>query len=441
MFRCLNRSGWDDWRHVSEAGFLRQAIADRKVVRTWESAPPAGRSVDTQWAGWLEHERIPFISYPYEWSFGMLQQAALLQLDLMQSALAEECILKDASPFNVQFRGVEPVFIDTASFEPHDGGPWAGYRQFCQCYLYPLMLQGWRGVDFQPLLRGRMAGISPEDCWRLLGARGLLHRGVLSHVYLHSKLSSGVRESSRNIPASLKESGFQKSLVEANVAKLRRLVTRLRWRPQPSRWSNYDRESEPVRQDGAAKEEFVRAVVNARSWGQVWDFGCNLGRYSRIAADRAKQVLAFDNDHVTIERLYQDLRAEGRTNVLPLVFNLADPSPGLGWRGTERSDLTRRGRPDLTICLALIHHLVLRENLLLSDVVDWLADLGGTLIIEFVDKADPQARSLLSNRVDQYDDYSPAALQDALSRRYQIRESRPLPSGTRTLFLATPLAE
>lgn len=439
VLRALDATAAAHWQRVSATQFFAAASAAGRVVSTAVTPPPAAAS-DPKWVMWLEHERIPFISYPYEWSFGMLQQAALLQLDLMQAALAEGCILKDATPFNVQFRGVSPVFIDVASFVPHDGGPWEGYRQFCQMFLYPLLLQAWRGIDIQPWLRGRLSGVTPAECWRLLSLRDLLRRGALSHVYLHAKLSEGTRTAQSNLPASLAASGFQKSLIEANIAKLRRLVERLQWQPRSSYWSEYDAGSEPVRLDGAAKEEIIRGVVAPRRWKFVWDLGCNVGRYSRIAADHVDYVLALDIDHLAVERMFVALQSEGRKNILPLVFNIADPSPGLGWRGVERQPLPARGRPELVFCLALVHHLVLRENLPLAEVIDWLAGLGGTLVIEFVDKADPQAQSLLAHRADQYDDYTAENFERLLTARYDVQARHALPSGTRTLYVAVPKA-
>lgn len=437
VWRGLDATGWAHWQHVAAAAFFAREVSAGRIVATSESPAPAG-SADSRWIGWLEHARIPLISYPYEWSFQMLQQAALLQLDLMQAALSDDCILKDATPFNVQFRGVTPTFIDVASFVPHDGGPWEGYRQFCQMFLYPLLLQAWRGIDFQPWLRGRLSGISPQECWRMLSLRDLLRRGAFSHVYLHSKLAEHSGGAGGDLPQSLADSGFQKSLIEANVSKLRQLVAALRWQPRSSYWSEYDSGSDPVQTDGAAKEAFIRRVAARRHWPVVWDLGCNVGRYSRLAADHADYVLACDVDHLAVDRLFAALQREGRCNIHPLVFDVADPSPGLGWRGRERRPLEQRSRPQLTFCLALIHHLVLRENLLLPEVLDWLAGLGGTLVIEFVDKSDPQSRSLLAHRRDQYDDYSAEQFEHLLRARWRIAEQERLPSGTRTLYLAEP---
>ncbi|MFV0443888.1 MAG: class I SAM-dependent methyltransferase [Planctomycetaceae bacterium] len=439
VLRALKTPGWDAWSKLKSCEFFDCEVAAGRIVRTTETTtdlPDAG----DPWIGWLEHERIPFVSYPYEWSFSMLKRAALLQLELTSTAVENGLILKDATPYNVQFRGAQPVFIDVASFESHDGGPWEGYRQFCQQFLYPLMLQAWRGVDFQPWLRGRMNGITPEECWRLLSSRDLLRSGALTHVFLHSKLTASAANRQSNLPSSLQDSGFQKSLVEANLSKLHKIVSRLEWKAATSYWSEYDRAAPPVLSDAATKEDFIRSVVARQRWKMVWDLGCNFGRYSRIAADHADLVLALDVDHLTLDRLYRSLQDESRQNILPLVFNLADPTPGLGWRGKERRRLIHRGPPQLIFCLALIHHLVLRENLLLTQVVDWLGDLGATVVIEFVDKTDPQAQSLLANRGDQYDDYSEPQFLEAMQSRFLIRDTIPLPSKTRTLYLAEPLS-
>lgn len=439
MLRALSSQAWAAWEFVRSRPFFGREMAAGRIVRTEEIAPPAHLTAPPgRWIGWLRHERTPRITYPYEWSFGMLRDAALLTLDLMQAALADGVILKDASPFNVQFIGARPVFIDVPSFVPHQGGPWEGYRQFCQMFLYPLLLQAWRNVDFQPWLRGRLSGITPEECWRMLSLRDLFRRGAVTHVFLHAKLSRQVGESSRNIPDSMRESGFQSQLVEANVSKLRGIVAGLRWGEKSSYWSEYDRASRPVSVDGPAKEAFVSRIASRRRWREVWDLGCHLGRYARIVAPHADRVTAIDSDHLSIDRMYASLKAESSSAILPLVFNVSDPSPGLGWRGRERLDLVSRGRPELVLCLALLHHLVLRENLRLEDVVDWLAELGAALVIEFVDKSDPQAQSLLAHRADQYDDYSAESFETLLTSRFHVHERQPLPSQTRTLYFATP---
>ena len=390
--------------------------------------------------GLLEHARVPFVSYPYEWTFSMLRDAALLQLRLLRLALDEGLTMKDASPYNVQWRGAEPVFIDVGSFErPGEGEPWAGYRQFCALYLYPLLLQAYKGVPFQPWLRGSLDGIEPGDARALMSARDLLRRGVLTHVVLHSRLERRHAERPASVRAELREAGFKHELVAANVRRLEKLVRRLEWKPGASGWSAYGAATSYAEDDAARKEAFVREALAARDWRLAWDLGSNDGRFARIAAERAGYVLALDGDAVVLDRLYQELRAAGDTRVQPLLVDLADPSPARGWRGVERGTLEARGRPDLVLCLALLHHLAIARNVPLDELVAWLRDLGATLVVEFVDPADPQAQRLLAaKRPGAHGDYTRQRFERLLGDALEVERSETLGSGTRTLYLARP---
>lgn len=440
VFRALNESAARQWNAARQTSFVPRQMDAGRIIRTTEASvpPPVGDS--GAWTTILEHDRVPFVSYPYEWSFSMLQDAARLQLELLDTALCEQTILKDATPYNVQFIDAQPVFIDVASFERlAPGDVWAGYRQFCQLFLFPLMLQAYRGVDFQPLLRGSLEGIDPETMRRQLSVRDLLRPGVLAHVSLHARLQRRFGSASGDTRSSLRTHGFNSQLIMANVRSLKRLVERLRWRPMRSMWSAYDSECPHVQRDAAAKETFVRDVTGSRRRQLVWDLGCNVGRYSRIAAESAECVVAMDGDHRTIDDLYCSLIQERCRGVLPLVVDLADPSPGRGWRGRERLDLASRGRPDLTLCLAVLHHLVIGRNLPLRDVIDWLGELGTELVIEFVSRDDPQTQSLLRNRPDQYGDYTLERFERLLQQHFRIVRREQLPSQTRFLIFATPL--
>ena len=305
--------------------------------------------LDKPQAGVLRHARIPLVSYPYEWTFGMLRDAALLQLDLLARAIDAGLMLKDASPYNVQWQGAKPVFVDIGSFERlREGEPWAGYRQFCSLFLNPLLLQAYRGIDFQPWLRGSLEGISPSEADRLFSLRDHFRRGVFTNVHLHARLEA--REAAKaggETKQELKKANFKSELIAANVARLRKLVARLDWRLPESAWTGYRDENTYSDADDAAKRAFVEAAIAATSPGVVWDLGANDGAYSRLAAAAgARQVLALDSDHATVEALYRSLREEENTTILPLVADLANPSPGLGWRGLERRPLVERGAPD-----------------------------------------------------------------------------------------------
>jgi len=241
---------------------------------------------------------------------------------------------------------------------------------------------------------------------------------------------------SRSVKRELSESGFQRELILANVRRLERLVESLSWRRTSSTWVSYRESHGYSDEDHQAKRRFVAAAAAAAPRRLVWDLGANTGDFSRLCREHAEYVVALDADALTVERLYGELRTEGDRKILPLVGNLVDPSPGLGWRGTERRALPERGRPDLVLALALLHHLVIAANVPLDEVVDWLASVGGDLVIEFVSKQDPMVARLLLNKEDRYADYDLARLESALARHYAIERRLDLGSGTRTLLHA-----
>jgi hypothetical protein len=403
------------WSALESARFFRRALDDGRIVATEEVSP-----------GLLRHERVPFVSYPYEWPFEMLREAALLQLGLLDEALAEGFVLKDGSPYNVQFRGCEPVFVDVGSFERlRKGEPWAGYRQFCTLFLYPLMLQAYRGVAPQPWLRGSLEGIEPAQARALLPR---FRRGVLTHVFLHDRLEAKHAARAGEVKAELKASGFKKELIQANVRRLRKLVGRLRPKRGRSAWAGY-REAAPYSdEDAHRKERFVREAGHARL---AWDLGTNDGRFARVLD--ADAVVAVDGDERVVGELYAALRSEGSRTILPLVVDLADASPDRGWRGLERRSLV--------LCLALVHHLAIGRNVPFAELVGWLRSLEARLVIEFADRDDPMVQRLLAaKRAETHESYDRDGFERALCRDFELERREQLASGTRTLYLAHPKA-
>ena len=438
VYRGLTARALADWKQLVGTDFFSRFGRDGLIVSTdLVTDPNSLPALDARWVAVLKHKAVPFISYPYEWSFGMLRDAALSQLDLTLAALNEEMILKDATPYNTQWIGARPTFIDIGSFTNYQvGDPWVGYTQFCNQFLYPLFLQAHKNVPFQPWLRGSLEGLDAGTYLSLLSPRDYLRRGVLAHVYLQAKARSRFENTSRNIKRDLRGAGFGAALIKNNIQDLRKTVKRLVWRPERSTWSEYVGEHNYEDVDVQRKSNFVLRLLESRRWSLVWDIGCNVGTFSRMAAAHADYVLALDSDHVVIEHLYDALKQEGRTNILPLLADVAEPSPGLGWRGTERRPLCQRGTPDLIFCLALMHHLVIGRHIPISELVEWLAGLGGDLVIEFVDRKDSQVERLFRNRDEQAVEYSAAALEGALAEHFGAVTRETLISGNRTLYYA-----
>jgi SAM-dependent methyltransferase len=444
IFRVLSERGLADWRAFAGSPLFTELIDEGKLIGTRETdgVELGDTGLHGPVAGVLEHDVVPFVSYPYEWTFGMLRAAALLQLELVRRSVGAGWMLKDSSPYNVQFVGARPVFVDVGSFEPlREGEPWAGYRQFCMLFLYPLMLQAWKDVPFQPRLRGAIDGISPAEARNLLSVRDLFRRGVLTDVVLHNRLERRYANSTRDVKGELKRAGFRKELIVANVGRLERLVLRLRPPRTGSTWSDYGLTTTYSEEDAERKRRFVADAVKAESPRLVWDVGANEGQHSRDAAEIAEYVVAMDADTVVVDRLYAELSEQRSERILPLVVNVVDPSPGLGWRGTERQPLPERGRPDLTLCLAVLHHVSISGNVPVASFLDWLRDLGGATVIEFPTPEDPMvARLLARKREHDHPDYRRDWFEQCLEERFDVLESIELGGGSRVIYRAKPRA-
>lgn len=441
--RGLRGEAAADWHALAATGFFARMVEQGKICATEPAEDPEqGGPAPHGFEVVLHHERVPFISYPYEWTFSMLRDAALLHLELLRAAVPEQMITKDGSAYNLQWHGASPLFIDLGSFQRlRDGEPWAGYRQFCQTMLYPLLLQAHLGVDFQPWLRGRVDGIDPSQMRGLFSGSRRWRAGVLKHVHLQHALERRFAGSSgRQVRDDLRSAGFNAELVAATLRGLEKLVSGLDWRPPDSHWAEYRDTCSYSAGDADAKRAFVEEVLaGADGLGLVLDLGANDGTYARLAARHAEYVVAVESEHPVADALYRQLRQEGERRVLPLVMDLADPSPGIGWRSRERAGFERRGHADAVLALALVHHLAIGRNVPLPEVLDWLAGLGRQVIVEFVDPTDPMARRLLANKPEGlFADYHVETFERLLAERFTVTRRQQLPSGTRTLYAVVP---
>jgi hypothetical protein len=438
ILRGFRRRGVNDFEALEAATFFQRALSEGDLVGTERVAAPDALGAD--WPLVVRHPRLQVISYPYEWTFSMLRDAALLQLRLTRQALAEQLITKDATPYNVQFEGSRPVFIDIGSFEMLESGlPWFGYRQFCTMFLNPLLLRARRDLPFQPWLRGSMEGIPPQAMVRLLGRRDRWRPGTFTHVTLHARLERRNEATERNVISELGRAGYGPALIDAQLRKLTRVVERLRWEPAKSTWSGYSDRSHYEDTDLAAKEAFVESVVGRTRRRLVWDLGANDGHFSRIASRHAEAVIAVDVDELVVDRLYRRLSEEGNSTITPLVMDLIDASPSQGWRGTERPAFFVRTRPDIVLALALVHHLAIPGTVPPEQITDWLVSLDTEIVLEVPHEDDPMVRRLLSRkRSDLFTNYQLETFDRLLSDRFDVRRRETQPSGTRTMYHLAP---
>ena len=430
-YRQVNRRFATEWDAFS-ASPLSRLLVERGLTLGWRPAPiELAASSDAHAV--IEPEELEFVSYPYEWTFGELKDAALLTLEIQALALEHGFTLRDASAYNVQIHRGRPVLIDTLSFEPGEAGqPWPAYRQFCEHFVAPLALMALRDVRCGLLLRGHIDGIPLDLAARLLPGRTRISLGLGAHVHLHARAQR--RYADRPAEAAAKVRAGMRVNQSALIDSLRRTVAGLRWEPKDTEWADYDERTSYGPAATSAKESLVRRLVGATDGDRVWDLGANTGRYSRIAADLGRRVVAFDIDPAAAERHFRRVRAEGRGDILPLVVDLANPSPGLGWANSERRSLANRGEADTLLALALIHHIAIGRNVPLAAISAWFAGLGRQLVIEFVPKDDPMVGHLLASREDVFADYSLEGFRGAFAADWTIVDEAPIPDTVRVLF-------
>ncbi len=438
VYRFFTAGHVADFEALVETGLLESLVGSGAVIETRavgvEEAPEAYRAAP-QVGLVVEHPRLPFISYVYEWPLEMLRAAAVRSLQILQVALEKGLILKDATPYNVQFVGPNPLLIDVGSFERYqEGMPWVGYSQFCRTFLNPLLLQSITGVPFQMWMRSSLEGIDPVHLNSLLPLRHKLRKNVFIDVVLQAWLSR--RFASRRTDApSLRERSIPKGVVTGLVNRLKKSVAGLRRRGKGhSPWLEYEKECHYEAEALQDKDRFVEEALARARPQMVWDLGCNVGRYSIMAARYARYVVAMDSDEAAVGALYE--RIEGQhTNVLPLAVDLLNPSPSQGWAQKERQALGDRGAADFALCLALVHHLAISGNVPLTRIVEWLSTIAEAGVVEFVPKSDPMVQLLLRTREDVYSGYTQAAFEEALREHFEITDVACLPKSERVLYL------
>lgn len=439
LYRQVTRAGLEDYRRLMDSGLYAALVKRGWLIDHDEGALQASGPTEEPV---LRPREIPFVSWPYEWCFSQLKAAALLTLDIAAEALEHGMILRDASAYNVQFIGLRPVFIDTLSFGRYESGPWLAYRQFCQHFLAPLVLMARRDVRLLGLMQRHIDGIPLDLAARLLPCSSRLSPLEFLNIHMHAWLQqrhAGDAENATGSGATRRAAGLGSHQIGALIDGLRRGIARIVWRPGRTAWSNYYEESNYSDESLDAKSRLVEQFLD-RIPGKpelVLDLGANTGRFSRISGRRA-YTLACDMDAVAVEANYHSL-IQGNSvlsqQILPLVLDLTNPSPSLGWAGTERSGFFEREHADVVLALALVHHLAVANNVPLEKVARLFAEAGRCLIVEFVPKSDSQVQRLLARREDIFPDYNAEGFERAFSAHFSIEARQSIPGSHRTLYL------
>jgi ribosomal protein L11 methylase PrmA len=436
VLRALSPLGMTNWRAFSAHSLSTELMAEGVLVATREAT---GEFAWHDTALVLEHEPLRFISYAFEWPFSLLKRAALLHLNLLTRLIPAGFILADATPSNVMFHGIRPVFIDTGSIVPYrPGDAWAGFKQFLETMLYPLLVTAHKGIPYNAWLRGAGEdGLPVDQVARLFGWRDLLKPGVLGHVKLTSAIERLTNKSLDVTPDDVRQAGISTSLLLRSVTRIERVVARLEPKRTFAKWADYDAEAGY----GTPGQERKRSAVDAEAGrlltrdAMVWDVGCNTGDYSFLVANRSQLVVAMEEQPIVADAAAQRASSSGIDNVLPLVVDFANPSPAQGWRGQERRTLGQRGVPDLILALAVWHHLILTKNLPADQVLGELAQLGRRCLLEYIAPADPLANRLARNAGDGRNELPTPELFDRMvTRHFSVDGAIPL-TDSRTLYV------
>jgi hypothetical protein len=437
LYRAIQPVAAPDWTAFQERGLASSLIEDGLLVSHEPAAPDLAPLPGA--AVVIQPREMPLISYPYEWSFSQLRAGALVTLEAHGRALTYGMRLRDASAYNVQFDRGRPVLIDSLSFEMADWAePWPAYRQFCQHFLAPLALMAHRDLRSGLMLRDFIDGLPLDLAAGLLPLRTRLG-GLMPHIHLHAAADRRARRAEIHgaaEPARAPASARKMTLVrhEALVDSLRRAVEGLRLEPG-GHWLSYTRETSYTPKGADSKRQIVERMLTAAGGTVVWDLGANVGTYSDLAAGSGRLVIAFDQDPSVVELHWRNLSSEARQSVLPLVMDLTNPSPALGWAHQERRSLLERGPADVAMALALVHHLAIGNNVPLPRIAELLAQAGRRVVVEFVPREDPMVGQLLASRRDIFTDYTLPAFRAAFDQRFVTLDEAPVADSQRTLFL------
>lgn len=436
LYRQVNKAGKADYDLTMESGLYDDLVKNGLLVAHTEVKGAAEGDVYKV----LEPARIPFISYPYEWTFAQLKDAALLTLAVQKKALEHGMILKDASAYNVQFIGRQPIFIDTLSFKKYEAGEaWEGYRQFCEHFLAPLALARYSSYDALKLLRVELEGLTLDLATKLLPRRAKLRPGLFSHLFLHNASQKKYQNiASDKGTAAVSKRKVSPFAMQGIIGSLESSVKKLQPPHQTTEWGDYYTFTNYSEKGFEYKRTLVKNMLDSvKPRPQiVWDMGANNGEFSVIAAESDIYTVAMDIDPLAVERNYLAKANEQQAaNMLPLVQDCINPSPANGFMGTERDSLFDRGPADVVMALAIIHHLAIGRNVPLERLAELFARLGKHVIIEFVPKGDSKVDILLASRRDIFEHYDTPSFEAAMAKHFKLVTKEPIKQTKRTLYL------
>jgi len=428
IYRQISNSFRQHFEHFIESGCYDQLVKKELLIRHHDI--PGNLTGTPEYYKTIRPEKIEFMSYPYEWTFAMLKDAALLTLQLVKEALRYDMILKDATPYNIQWRNGKLVFIDTLSFEKYEQEPWIAYRQFCENFLGPLLIMHYTRKQLPELMLAWPNGIPLNIAASVLPKRSRFSLHTYLHIHLHAKMSQ------KKNRAPDKPRSLSKQKLFNLIGSLEILVNKLKTPEQKSQWSGYYTEAAQRSDYLDQKKKIISKWIDEMPGiSKAADLGANEGEFSRLLAEKNVSTIAADFDPYCINRLYNKIKDDGEKNILPLAIDLSNPPPAIGVNNEERSSFISRVRVDLVLALALIHHLAIGKNIPFEMIADMFRRFGSGLIVEFVPKEDEKVKLMLEQKKDIYGNYTAAAFVKAFEQYYTVIHKETIPGSTRVLYL------
>ena len=384
----------------------------------------------------LHHAKVPIISYPYEWSFSMLADSAKLQLELQLTLIEKGYSLKDASAFNVQFISCQPVFIDILSIEKlRFKELWIAYGQFCQMYLFPLLLKRYRNISSKGYFLNNINGLSVEEVYSIFGPLASLKPALLIDVFLQYHFQKSAPGKNTALKQKLKKEGSDTTSQVINLKRLLGKITKIsRTHKATGHWADYINENTYSTEAEEEKVNYIKEFLKEYSPQTVLDLGCNTGRYSLLASESGAAVIAVDSDHDSIDLLYKHAK-KAQANILPLWVDIANPTPALGFRNQERKSFMDRVQADTVFALALIHHLLITSRIPMDAIRDLFYELTESyLVVEFIGRNDDMFQTLLALRKDIYSEITSEAFIAIFNQKFDLINQRKISNTERTLF-------
>lgn len=433
LYRQINKLYKEDFDYLLKSGLYKELVHQGLLIPHEEVSNTLAQTESAYKV--IKPTKIPFISYPYEWAFSQLKDAALTTLKIQKIALEHNMSLKDASAFNIQFFEGKPILIDTLSFEKYkEGEPWVAYKQFCQHFLAPLALMSYTDVHLNKLSQLYIDGIPLDLTAKLLPLRTKLKPSLLIHIHLHA--ASQKRYADKEVKKESIKRKFSKQSFLGIVDSLEGAIKNLSWKPKGTEWGDYYPANNNYLSDSLKyKAKLVEKYITEVKSKSVWDFGANTGLFSRIASDKEIPTISFDIDPAAVEQSYITVVDKNEKDILPLVIDLTNPSPAIGWTNQERDSFLSRGPTDTILALALVHHLAISNNVPLEELAKFFLSVCNSLIIEFVPKEDSQVKKLLTFREDIFPNYTEKGFETAFGNYFSIKNKSNVKGSKRTLYL------